>query len=336
MDATDRLHRKSRADLAVTLQRARGMDVRSLTSEQVDRRIGLIMDGYRTVVINAQMNGLYRARKNRGEEPWGSVSDLWYPPAAAVRTRGRFNEPGSSVFYACNRSTGAIYEIRPAVGDVITLLVVRSKEAFVELSCAHIGLERSLAPEIGFVPRDRKLRTNPRFQSMLAHYGLSHKWLMVDEFLSEMATTLFAPGDEQDKYKITNAISRALFRIPGVDALNYPSVATSLVSLNVCLAPAIADKHFRPSEAWMIKVEEKADRLPNLDGDGPFYRTTFIRRSEAIEPDGHIRWSGVLRNVRPEDIAHLTYRTRLPPEIERQFKAADVGSRRISPSCRSC
>src|SRR6266436_6027784 len=102
MDATDRLQRKSFADITETLRRARSMDVQSLTSEQVDRRIGRIMDGYHTVVIKAQMNGLYRARKNHGEQPWESISDLWYPPPTAVRTRGRFNEPGSPIFYACN------------------------------------------------------------------------------------------------------------------------------------------------------------------------------------------------------------------------------------------
>jgi hypothetical protein len=175
VDEIERLQRKRFADIVVALGRARKMDVRSLSSQEVDRRIGLIMDGYRTVTITAQMNGLYRARKNVGDEPWTSTSDLWYPPASAVRRRGRFNEPGTSVFYACNRAPGAVHEIHPEVGDVITLLVVRSKEAFAELNCAHIGLERSLAPEVGFVPRERMLRNNPRFQAMLKHYGLSMK-----------------------------------------------------------------------------------------------------------------------------------------------------------------
>jgi hypothetical protein len=193
MSGSERLQRKSYLDVVASLQRARAMDVQSLTPTQVDKRIGRIMDGYHTVVIKAQMNGLYRARKNHGDDPWQSVSDLWYPPAAVVRARGRFNEPGSSVFYACNRSTGAIYEIHPSVGDVITLLVARSKGPLADLDVAHIGLERSLAPEMGFVPRDRKLRNNPQFQGMLEHFGISKKWLAVDDFLSEMATTVFAP-----------------------------------------------------------------------------------------------------------------------------------------------
>jgi RES domain len=322
MSGIERLQRKSYSEIVARLQRARNMDVRSLTSSQVDKRIGLIMDGYPTVVIRAQMNGLYRARKNHGDEPWQSVSDLWYPPASAVRARGRFNEPGSSVFYACNRSTGAIYEIHPAVGDVITLLVVRSKGPFADLDVAHIGLERSLAPEMGFVPHDRKLRTNRRFQGMLEDFGISRKWLAVDDYLSEMATTVFAPHEEQDKYKITNSIGRLLLQIPSVHGLNFPSVATGLVSLNLCLRPEIADRFFHPAEAWMIKIEEKKERLDGLNQDGPFYRTTFIRKSEEIKSDGRIVWSDLLVNVTPEQIVHLDYRTRLPSEIEQQFKQA--------------
>jgi hypothetical protein len=278
------------------------------------------MDGYHTVVIKAQMNGLYRARKNRGDEPWQSVSDLWYPPSSAVRSRGRFNEPGSSVFYACNRAPGAIYEIHPAVGDVITLLVVRSKGSFADLDLAHIGLDRSLAPEMGFVPRDRKLRTNPRFQVILEHFRISKKWLAVDDFLSEMATTVFAPHEEQDKYKVTNTIGRCLLKIPSVHGRNYPSVATSLVSLNLCLRPEVADQFFYPAEAWMIRIEERKERLDGLNQDGPFYRTTFMRKSEEIKVDGRIVWSDLLVDVKPEQIVHLDYRTRLPSEIEQQFK----------------
>lgn len=312
MAGTERLQNISYGDLVARLSRARAMDVRTLATEAIDRRIGTIMDGYHTVVIKAQMNGLYRARKNITEQPYQRVSDLWYPPASVVQTRGRFNEPGTSMFYASNRATTAVYELRPRVGDLITLLVIRTKKPFVELDCAHIGLERSLAPELGPTQRGRMLRNNPRFQAMLKHYQISNKWLVVDEFLSDMATTLFPPNQEQDKYKITNAISRLLFRIPGVQALNYPSVATRLTGLNLCLPPQLADEHFVGSEAWMMRLEEQADQLPGLNEQGPFYRTTFLRKSESIGPDGQIRWSGILSNVRPQDIAHLAYRPRLP------------------------
>jgi hypothetical protein len=165
---------------------------------------------------------------------------------------------------------------------------------------------------MGETQRGQMLRNNPRFQAKLKHHGLSKKWLAVDEFLSEMATALFPPEQEQDKFKITNAISRLLFKIPNVQALNYPSVATKLNGLNLCLQPEIVDQYFMPSEAWMIRIEDVKEQLPGLNEPGPFFQTTFVRKSAPIEQDGHIRWSGILQNVQPEDIAHLTYRPRLP------------------------
>jgi hypothetical protein len=70
------------------------------------------------------------------------------------------------------------------------------------------------------------------------------------------------------------------------------------------------------------KDRRKKERLDGLNQDGPFYRTTFIRKSEEIKSDGRIVWSDLLVNVTPEQIVHLDYRTRLPSEIEQQFKQA--------------
>ena len=62
----------------------------------------------------------------------------------------------------------------------------------------------------------------------------------------------------------------------------------------------------------MIRIEEAADKLPGVNEPWPFYRTTFFRRSETIEPDGHIGWSDFLQNVDIKDIAHLAYRPGIP------------------------
>jgi hypothetical protein len=126
-----------------------------------------------------------------------------------------------------------------------------------------------------------------------------------------MATTLFPADQEQGKYIITNVISDLLFKIPGVQAINYPSVATRLHCLNICLKPEVADEHFMPSHAWMIHIEEETDRLQGIERTGTYYRTNFIRKSEAIEADGKIRWSDPLTNVQPEEVASLFYRSPL-------------------------
>jgi hypothetical protein len=191
MGYSEPLQKVSHADLIARINRARNMDVNILSHSAIHNRIHKIMDGYHTVIIKVATNGIYRARKNIDGQPFLFASDLWYPPASAVRLRGRFNEPGTPVFYASNRPNGAIIEVRPQVGDVITLLVVRTRKPLVELESAHIGLERSSAPELGKAQRALMLRNNPNFQAMARKYGINNKWLAIDEFLSDMATTYF-------------------------------------------------------------------------------------------------------------------------------------------------
>ena len=309
MARSEKLQRISYSDLRDRINRARTMDAQTLMPASIKARVGMIMDGYHTIVIDAAMNGIYRARKNVGETPFVTTAELWYPPASVVRTRGRFNEIGTPMFYASNRMNGALFEVRPMVGNVITVLVVRTRQTSIVLKSAHIGLERSMAPELGPVERTRMLQDNPRFQAMLKEKRINRKWLLVDNFLSDMATNHFSPEDEQSKYRITNAIAQVLFGIPSVEALNYPSVATALNCLNICLRPEIADKHFIASEAWMIRIEETAMRLPGVSKDGPFHRFSFIRKSMSIDSTGNIMWSDLLHDVKPTDVAHLIYRS---------------------------
>jgi hypothetical protein len=81
--------------------------------------------------------------------------------------------------------------------------------------------------------------------------------------------------------------------------------------LNICLKPEVADEHFMPSHAWMIRIEEVADRLPGVEATGTYYRTNFIRKTEIIEADGNLWWSDPLINIRPDEVSSLFYRSPL-------------------------
>src|SRR5260370_39825287 len=127
MAASNVLNQRATLTLSAGFHRARTMDLRDVPAEVVDQRIGKIMDGYYTVVIAAETNGVYRARRNHNGNPFESASDLWKPPASVIRSRGRFNEPGESVLYASNWSPGAGFHIRQPVGCVIRCLIAHTK-----------------------------------------------------------------------------------------------------------------------------------------------------------------------------------------------------------------
>lgn len=233
-DASERLRRASYSEVRERIHRARLMDVANLSMEQVTSRVGLIMDGYRTMNRPVELNGAFRARKNFGSKLFNHVSELWYPPTAAIISRGRLNQAHESPLYVCNTAPGALFEIHPSVRDLITIAVLKSKAAFVRLDCAHIGLDRSQSPAFG--PQQKKdiPRSHPSFQAALRSDKLTRKWMAVDTLLSEIATTVFDPADEQDRYKITNAVAEILLTIPGIHGLTYPSVATGLKNMNIC------------------------------------------------------------------------------------------------------
>jgi hypothetical protein len=223
---SETLQQISYVDLRSKLNCARQMDVGALSAEEVAERIrSSVMAGYWTNLIRAEITGLYRARKNNGIDPWLSIEKLWYPPASKIDKRGRFNEIGKSVFYACDTFAGAITEVRPKIGDLITVLVVRGRDELVALDNAQIGLERLRATGFG-KKGSHVLRRYGAFQAILKERGIMKKWLLLDNFLSEMATSSFSPESEQDKYKITNAVSNAQ-RFCGTSCVSQRGTQTS-------------------------------------------------------------------------------------------------------------
>lgn len=286
------LSRVSLHDLSDRIRRARRMNVAALTSIQVLERIRILMDGYATQLMPVQLNGVFRARINPAGLEFGNTRELWYPPARSIVRRGRFNEVGQQVFYASNNAQGAIFEVQAPLGSTVTVLCCSTREDFVELRCAHIGLKRSVSPVAMHASHGSPLK-NGRLQQALDSAGLSKKWQRIDEFLADMATGRWPESEQQDQYKITNAIASVLMGAPDACGLNYPSVATTLNSINLCLPPSVADEIFVPLEAWTLRTEERVDRLSGLDHTGPFFRTEFLRRSREIDSDGTIHWTDV-------------------------------------------
>jgi hypothetical protein len=297
----------SYSDLRQRISKALTMDVSNLSSSVVDSRVGAILDGYHTRLVTANLNGVFRARKNVGLQLFYNISELWYPKAQFVTRRGRFNEPNHPVFYACSRFNGALFEVRPQIGDRVTILVVRTKSPSLRVDCAHVGLERSPARELDAIRKTNILRNDDSFREGLERFGIYNKWLAVDDFISEISTSNFLENEEENKYKITNSISRTFFKMPYLTAMNYPSVAAALNCINICATTKFADESFVPHEVWTVAVDNIIDSLPGVNKAGPFYQTRFLHKSVDIDPTGRIQWSPELKNVHPSEVAHLAF-----------------------------
>jgi RES domain len=281
------------SDLRSRIASLRRADLEKLSTEGAAYRIGRIIDQYPFHIRTLALNGLYRARANNPGEVFSSALQLWHPPADKVLRPSRLNGPGQVRFYASDAPNTAILELRPHPGNVFTVLLARTRSRKIEtLNVAFIGLERSRAPEV------RNLRDSaPRFRDQLGPANYK-KWLLVDDYLSEIFGTSVPEGEEY-RYKPTIALANLLFAAPDLDAVNYPSVATSDHGINICMLPDKANQFFTALEAWMIKVEENA--LHPKTGKR-LQRIRFLNRSHEIGPDGAIVWRPPGEDIKPDEI----------------------------------
>ncbi len=273
-------------DLRRRIRSLRKADLRTLSDTAASFRIRHVIDQYMFQVRHLQLTGIYRARLNRPGELFSTASQLWYPPIEAVLRPSRLNGIGQVRFYASSTPNTAVFELRPKTGHAFTvLLATTSSRQVVSLNVAFIGLERSLAPEVQHFTDKDSFRRSPTFRERLGS-GNYKKWLLIDDYLSEIFGAE-VPDGEEHLYKLTIALAKLLFEAPGVDAVSYPSVATSDHGINVCMNPAAADRVFAPLEAWVVEVGEKA---VHPQSGMPLWRVQFIRTSQEIGPDGSITW----------------------------------------------
>jgi hypothetical protein len=268
------------------------MNLADLTNEQVEARIGPLLDGYATKLVHIRTNGVFRARLVPPDiDLFDHASELWYPPTSAAGRAGRFNRAGEVKFYCSNRVQAALLEMRAKPGDRLALVIAASKAPAVEIGCAHVGLHRCLEePQIMGIAQNG-LRDALPFLRDLKAMGIERKWFRIDDYLTELAVAEPSPEVELHHYKATNVISDVLGRIPSQQALLYPSVATDLHAFNLAIAPEHTDRLFFPAECWQFEIESHLPELPGvLPSKGGYFGFRVTARSTSIAPDGHIDW----------------------------------------------
>jgi hypothetical protein len=292
------LERVSIIELRRHLSNLRAADFRTLTDDAVRYRIGRIINDYPFQIRPLELNGLYRARPNRQGELFTAAHQLWYPPATAIVRPSRMNRPGQVLFYASSMPNTAVYEIRAVAGDVVTVLLARTRSSKIErCNVPFIGLERALAPEVaGLRPMDM-FRTSSHFQAELGP-GNYRKWLEIDDYLSEIFARPVVEGEEH-LYKPCIGLADWLFTAERLDAVTYPSVAAYSHGVNICMLPAKADAMFTPLEAWMIGLTRHEI---HPDTGEELTRIEFLRRSHEIGPDGVIAWRAPGQDINDAEI----------------------------------
>tara|TARA_R110000868_G_scaffold411718_1_gene707978 strand:+ start:1632 stop:2588 length:957 start_codon:yes stop_codon:yes gene_type:complete len=277
------LRGRNAQDFYGQLNRLKRLDASKLTSQQVDDRFRRAFNGYITRSIIMGSNGVWRARVNAIGKSFDDASDLWFPPTAAVRHRGRFNEADQSLFYCSNKISSAVEEMRPSTGDIITILVAGAKSPGANITVAHVGVHRAISEPEVINDMGGGLRAVEDWVAHLEKMRIRARWLALDDFLTDISTSVYTDSERDWRYKLTNALARMLLEPEGIEGIIYPSVASDMTAFNICFSPKQADQHFYPFEAWEIQVI-----APPLEGESSVAK--FLRHG-VVGDSGKITWS---------------------------------------------
>jgi hypothetical protein len=281
-------------------------DLKTVEEEVVYRKIRQLMPSYggRPVSINTSKR-VYRVRRNLSERlhssrdlEWylplfGEVRLIWYPPKEEVRTRGRINNSGESVFYCATSINTAVLEMRPEHSEYLTILECAFVNEALKPNIFEAGIHEGPGvanPNYGATPPEH----DAQYQRYLREQGITEETQLIRGFLLKQFTRAVEPGSEHD-YRISNAIAAVLLNEFGfitesdhvpvdveADGIAYASIAAERLDANIAFTCAAADRLLQPV-ACGVFIFEKEDDRPK-----PEIRRTH--KAKSITNDGKIIW----------------------------------------------
>jgi len=173
------------------------------------------------------------------------VKFLTYPRAEKVKNYGRCNLKGQSVFYGSFGMMGVLSELKPRIGDLITMTTWEAKPESTINFC----------PIFKNQPKGENL-INPRLLEIDRIYKEKMKWYspivrqVIDNlmgFVANAFTRVVRPGNDLDYVVSAYFSDKILYELGNgsIDAIYYPSVQQNLSFENIAIKPTSFDKHYK-------------------------------------------------------------------------------------------
>ena len=284
---TQRGSRLAFAALKAQIAALERIDTRTADMDALAMRLRRLFNGYACLTRMLDVPYAYRARKHETPAPFEHVSQLWYPRAEHIKHLGRVNRIGQPMFYISASHDTATLEMRPEVGELITILSLLPVDPSRRLHVMEIGMAEK--ESLHARPRNvQLLEETPYGPSFLKrNHGIKQN-LTIRSFLATEFIRVVARGNEHE-FKKTIVIGEFLSSSNRIDGLQYPSLAGDISQwkggANLALKPETADKFFKPSECWMIRVEAREPE------PGAAFAVRCIGKAKKIDEDGRIHWS---------------------------------------------
>lgn len=184
---------------------------------------------------------VHRARRVSDRPSY--LRDLSYPPIQSTKL-GRVNRAGAPVLYCSASREGAVYEVGPALGDMVAIVEWKTTAPML---VNHVGFFPDALRQLG------SQRECSALNEALTKEAGGDEQAEVTRFLAMAFTRRIGPTS-LDLYKMTTAIGEALFAQDMFNGLMYPTIAMSANSDNIAIKTAFADSHLQFVKAELISM----------------------------------------------------------------------------------
>lgn len=228
------------------------------------------------------------------------ISFLKYPPNELVKSYGRCNLPKQSVLYASHGGLMIYSEMRPEVGDLVTMSTWKTKNDDTLTFC----------PIFKNQPPNNTLNLNTHyynseFNKMISKFP-PNQLKLVDEltqFIADAFSKRFKHNSNDSNYLISAYFSDIMlnkYQDNDIDAILYPSVQQSLAFENLAIKPEAFDLKYS-----LVEVDESIVVQTPKDGKGGYF-SEGINNSKDFELDNDIiRWGESNRTEEEMEIYKL-------------------------------
>jgi RES domain len=217
-------------------------------------------------------NHIERIRINKQDEIFTKKKELFYrTDLGNIKTFGRANSPGSSIFYGSVISSAIQLPRIVALAETDELLRSKDKgkidqDLIMTVSKWEVKKNMRLAEMV--FKKDR-IASTPEIEKAYNFHLNAFRKNMPEEDVQMLISILEFYSEEFAKseiisdtdYKISAAYAESAFEIGNVQGIIYPSVRTDYEGSNVALLPKTVDEHLQFEEALIIHVRIRGKKV---------------------------------------------------------------------------
>nr|WP_068889547.1 hypothetical protein [Pedobacter panaciterrae] len=195
------------------------------------------------------------------------IRQLKYPPKEYVKSFGRCNQPGQSMLYASYGMLSILSEMKPELGDLITISTWKSIENATLTFCP---IFRNQPPD-GTI-NVTSYQYNKEFNRILKDFppNKAAKVDLLTQFIADAFSKRFRHNSNDMNYLISAYFADIMlnkYQNNAVEAIFYPSVQQKLAFENLAIKPDVFDAKYK-----LISVSENIVVKTPRDGDGGHFQ----------------------------------------------------------------